>query len=86
MTGWVVRVGEWELHERELTVAQAVDISRLAGGGWETLDPTHSPAAAAAIVTALLVAHGAEPDEAAMKVNVMPALDLLACVVAEEGR
>lgn len=79
--GWMVQIGELSLSEREMTVAQAVDITRLAGGGWEMLDPLHSPAATAAVVTALLVAHGMDPDEAAAKVNVMPALELLACVV-----
>lgn len=78
---WVVRVGELSLAEEDVTVAQAVDISRLAGGGWETLNPLHGPSAAAAIVTCVLVAGGAGLDEAVAVVQAMPAAELLACVV-----
>lgn len=79
--GWLVRVGDLELYERDLTVAQAIDISRLAGGGWETLKPLHGPAATAAIVVCVLVSGGADPDAARTQVQSMPAAELLACVV-----
>lgn len=79
--GWLVRVGELSLCERDVTVEQAADICRLAGGGWEMLDPMHSPAAAAAIVTCILVADGAKPELALARVNGMLATELLACVV-----
>lgn len=78
---WLVKVGDILLAEDDLTVAQAVDISQLAGGGWETLNPLHSPAAAAAVVTCALVVGGAELDKAVAEVQAMPAADLLACVV-----
>lgn len=80
--GWEVRVGDLTLDESELTVEQAIAISRLAGGGWETLNPLHSPAACAAIVVAVLVTKGGHSDEsAAAAVDSMSAAGLLACVI-----
>jgi hypothetical protein len=55
-------------------------VARLAGGGWEMLDPLRSPAAAAAIAMVMLMSSGVPEVEAVVKVNAMPALDLLDCV------
>lgn len=79
--GWRVKVADLELDEDEVTVAQAADIARLAGGGWETLDPLLSPGAAAAIVTVMLMSAGSPEVEAMVEVNAMRALDLLAAIV-----
>lgn len=79
--GWIVAYSGLVLCESDLTVEQAIAISRLVGGGWETVNPLHSPAACAAVVVTLLVRSGRDEAEAAREVDAMKASDLLDCVI-----
>lgn len=80
--GWVVVHDGHMLCESDLTVEQAIAVSRLAGGGWETVNPLHSPAACAAVVVTLLVTKaGRDEKETAREVDAMKASDLLGCVI-----
>lgn len=80
-SGWQVTVGELVWNESEVTVDEAVDIARLAGGAWEVLDPMRSIPGAAAIVTVLLAKRGGLGLKAATAfVNALPYVDLFACI------
>lgn len=76
-------IGDLSLIESELSAADAVDICRLAGAGWD-VHPLHSPEIAVAVAVCLLSTRGGHSvDDAVEVVKAMPAADLLACITLE---
>lgn len=74
---WRIKTEDAEWSEEQVTVDEAVDICQLAGGGWEMLQPTTGPAAAAAIVTRFRIRQGEEQSEAIRAVGALPVAELM---------
>lgn len=82
---WTVRIGDQVVTEKSITAGEAVDMARIAGRGWASLDPLDSPLSLCAIVSVLRATRlGDDLDEAIAAVADIPAAELLALVDAEE--
>jgi hypothetical protein len=82
---WTVRIGDQVVAEKSITGGEAVDMARIAGRGWASLDPLDSPLSLCAIVAVLRSTRlGEELDEAIGAVADIPAAELLALVQVEE--
>lgn len=79
---WAITYEGHTWTSESITVAEALDIALLAGGGWAALDPYGHPASLAAIVSVLRATRlGEAAEEAMLAVRAMPAAELMGCLV-----